>query len=140
MCRCAYVCVCMFKMSCRWPEVPEVPAVCRTFQRLGGLALVVVGWLNGGVLQRSEPGLVALATVCKIATFVLLVTVGFFIFPLLFFSPSPWRGTSGTTENRSHLNTEQWAVSTLLHPLLSSFFPIVSSHSAPVPPSITKVQ
>jgi len=49
------------------------------------------------------------------------VTVGFFSF-CCFPPRSAWRGTSGTTETRSHHSTEQWAISTLLCLPLSLFF------------------
>lgn len=82
-------------------------------------------WCGGGGcggVPEVRTRTVALATACKIASSALLVTMGFFSF-CCSLSRSAWRGTSGTAETSSHQNTEQWAVSTLLCPPLSLFFP-----------------
>lgn len=109
---------------------------------VGGV--LVREWGGGGmVFLRSLPGLLPWQQLCKIASSALVVTVGFFSLFLslrCFPSCSAWRGTSGTAETRPHQNTKQWAVSTLLCPLLSLFFfspPslsfFVSSFSCPAP-------
>lgn len=113
---------------------------------VGGV--LVREWGGGGmVFLRSLPGLLPWQQLCKIASSALVVTVGFFSLSLRCFpSCSAWRGTSGTAETRPHQNTKQWAVSTLLCPLLSLFFfplPVFLFSSPlfpvlpPVPPSIT---
>lgn len=111
--------------------------------KFGG-GVLVREW-GGGVVVflRSLPGLLPWQQLCKIASSALVVTVGFFsLFLSLRCLPScsAWRGTSGTAETRPHQNTKQWAVSTLLCPLLSPFFfppPslsfFVSSFSCPAP-------
>lgn len=128
MCACAHacVCVCVLVHPCIKGGIGG-----RKSQKCQLFTVVNVGGLAGGCggVPEVRAGPVALATLRKIASSALLVTLGFFFFSFSlslrsFLSLSGARhSTSGTSETESHHKTKQRAVSSLLCPLFNTNFP-----------------